>query len=751
MLDKYIDYVNNYKVMYEAKDRMTEENPYRCSASTVLQRVLEMYAIPHNADTDEIIPEETMQQFKLFYADDKNIIGSFTGLPWGPTDIRICWKDEDGVIILGEGQQGPPVPKHAVTVTCNEPDVVLTGAGQYPEGGSYTITLTPKSGRRFAPDNAPMVNGVPMTPVGSNKFTYTGTMGDTDVAAAITGVKLVEAHPVNITLPAAVAAKGKITGNGTYEAGKPVTITVEPKDSTFAFGTGNAPKVNVPGVGEVTLTQTNPRKYTGTFTMPDNDVAAEMQDVVIVGPAVLTINPVKDDGTPLTGVDMYINGTKTNTANIQGGTEVNVKAKIPAGSDFTFDNTTTPTINIGGTPYTGTFNAAKNEVTFAPFNMPDEDTTTNATGMKLIGPATLTMKAVNPDGTPLTGVDMYINSVKTSTANLYEGDEATIMVKIAAGVDATFDDTPAPTFTANGTVCTGEIAPDKKSVTFSSFNMSADDLTVNVPLKVLGPKTLTVTYKKGGLVIEHIKVKVDGADITSGFTKLVSPGTEVVMTVAPASGYSFADAAAGNDPKAESSAGSTAGMTYDSAAGVYKYTLTMPTEDVTINLTDIVVTMPHQIYYCNQVIPFNDDGSYDIPPEFVQKVDPEWLFVDDITADQSGSLTVVCPDLSTKASIPYPMPAGKTIDEMVDEGYIGYNEDDEFILSGIYPTIAFNMDYFAGITEVLDENNTNVYTSGGLVKTTVTFNGVPYQVCRYANDQGEFTGQQFINIKFTLK
>lgn len=173
-----MQFKNGYKVLYEVR----EEAINSLYASKILQRVQQKKCVAINAETGE---EVDLKPFKLVYEDGKVFYGSLTNIPT-EQDVKFTFKDVDGDMVLGDGYEGPVVPKYDVTITDVE-NCVVTGAGKYAEGANVTITVEPAEGYIFGVANKPQVDGIDMAEE-NGKFTYTFVMGTEAKEVIITGV-----------------------------------------------------------------------------------------------------------------------------------------------------------------------------------------------------------------------------------------------------------------------------------------------------------------------------------------------------------------------------------------------------------------------------------------------------------------------------------------------------------------------------------------------------------------------------------
>ena len=217
-----MQFKNGYKVLYEVR----EEAINSLYASKILQRVQQKKCVAINAETGE---EVDLKPFKLVYEDGKVFYGSLTNIPT-EQDVKFTFKDVDGDMVLGDGCEGPVVPKYEVTITDVE-NCVVTGAGKYAEGANVTITIAPIDGYVFSANNRPQIDGVDMTEE-NGKFTYTFVMGVEAKEITIAGVAVEEkavAHEILYTLKQDKNAKIDKTWWFVDTKTQEGTVTIDPK------------------------------------------------------------------------------------------------------------------------------------------------------------------------------------------------------------------------------------------------------------------------------------------------------------------------------------------------------------------------------------------------------------------------------------------------------------------------------------------------------------------------------------------
>jgi antitoxin component YwqK of YwqJK toxin-antitoxin module len=135
-------------------------------------------------------------------------------------------------------------------------DFSITGLGTYVEGTSYSISITPKTGKSNGKIDI-YYNGSPVKPVTAGVYLVAFEVAAT---AAFNGAGLY-AGMLTITSPAAetpVTSDFHITGLGTYEEGQRYTVSITPKTDVFTgaittYYCGSTTKPTAAGVYLVTF------------------------------------------------------------------------------------------------------------------------------------------------------------------------------------------------------------------------------------------------------------------------------------------------------------------------------------------------------------------------------------------------------------------------------------------------------------------------------------------------------------------
>lgn len=154
---------NDYKVLYSANERVTEEAPSRLYAfKSISASLADPMVKAFNSDTGA---EVDAKAFKLIYAVEPNLYGSLSSIPT-ESDVRFYLATADGEVVFGEGADIPPVVTK-YTVTTNEVEhCVVTGAGEYEEGSAVTITIKPE-------DAGYLFDGEPTITINDESVTFT--------------------------------------------------------------------------------------------------------------------------------------------------------------------------------------------------------------------------------------------------------------------------------------------------------------------------------------------------------------------------------------------------------------------------------------------------------------------------------------------------------------------------------------------------------------------------------------------------
>lgn len=88
---------NGYKLIYDARERSTEENPCRMSATKTFPAVEDGLITVCDKDGNEV----DIKSFKLIYSDGTNLFASTENIPTAD-DIIIILKAANGDLVFGE-------------------------------------------------------------------------------------------------------------------------------------------------------------------------------------------------------------------------------------------------------------------------------------------------------------------------------------------------------------------------------------------------------------------------------------------------------------------------------------------------------------------------------------------------------------------------------------------------------------------------------------------------------------------------
>ena len=140
----------------------------------------------------------------IFFIDGKQYLASFSQISDG-RDMTLIYKDSPAIYIYT-----------IIATSSNESMGTVTGGQMYCVGESVTLTAKPKAGYKFVKWSDGST---------SNPYTFVATKDVTLTA----NFEKTAPTTYTITATSADATMGTVTGGGTYEEGKTVTLTATPK------------------------------------------------------------------------------------------------------------------------------------------------------------------------------------------------------------------------------------------------------------------------------------------------------------------------------------------------------------------------------------------------------------------------------------------------------------------------------------------------------------------------------------------
>ncbi|MCQ2293514.1 MAG: hypothetical protein MJZ54_05725 [Bacteroidaceae bacterium] len=150
---------------------------------------------------------------ELLLSNNPKLVISETKLTFTDRKTSTTFSANERVVIRVKKQ----VANYTVTVSSNNTTMgTVSGGGTYEEGKTVTVTATPKSGYRFVKWS----DGTT-----ANPYTFKATK---DVTLTATFEKI-PPTTYTITVKSSNTTMGTVSGGGTYEEGKTVTLTATPK------------------------------------------------------------------------------------------------------------------------------------------------------------------------------------------------------------------------------------------------------------------------------------------------------------------------------------------------------------------------------------------------------------------------------------------------------------------------------------------------------------------------------------------
>ena len=220
---------NGYKLIYDARERSTQQNPCRMSATKTFPSISDGLI----SVVDEAGNAVDIKTLKLIYSDGTYLYGSTQNIPT-KDDIVVILKAANGDVVFGEAH---PVESFEVTVN-SITNATITGAGTYDAGETATVSITADAGYEFAAAPTATANGeaLELTEVeGSYSADIT-----VEEAIAVVFTATVQPVVVSYTVTTNEITNAVITGAGSYNDGADCTVSIAAESGYNFDGTPTA-------------------------------------------------------------------------------------------------------------------------------------------------------------------------------------------------------------------------------------------------------------------------------------------------------------------------------------------------------------------------------------------------------------------------------------------------------------------------------------------------------------------------------
>ena len=227
----------------------------------ILSALLIMTGLSAHAQEQVVEAQSATKTTELALATNPKFVIGASEVSFTDRKNTTTFSASERIVLRIKTKEAPAPTTYTITATsANTSMGSVTGGGTYEEGKTVTLTATPKSGYRFVKWSDGST---------ANPYTFKATKNVTLTAT----FEKIPPTTYTITATSANTSMGSVSGGGTYEEGKTVTLTATPKSGyrfvKWSDGTTANP-YTFKATKNVTLTATfekiPPTTYTITAT-----------------------------------------------------------------------------------------------------------------------------------------------------------------------------------------------------------------------------------------------------------------------------------------------------------------------------------------------------------------------------------------------------------------------------------------------------------------------------------------------------
>ena len=227
----------------------------------ILTALLIMTGLSAHAQEQVVEAKSAIKTTELALAANPKLVIGASEVSFTDRKNTTTFSASERIVLRIKTKEAPAPTTYTITATsANTTMGSVTGGGTYEEGKTVTLTATPKSGYRFVKWS----DGTT-----ANPYTFKATKNVTLTAT----FEKIPPTTYTITATSANTTMGSVSGGGTYEEGKTVTLTATPK-SGYKFVKWSDGSTKNP----YTFTATKNVTLTATFEAIQYTVSATSTD-----------------------------------------------------------------------------------------------------------------------------------------------------------------------------------------------------------------------------------------------------------------------------------------------------------------------------------------------------------------------------------------------------------------------------------------------------------------------------------------